>query len=194
MAVFLRDPTYPENEEDYSRIYAELQQRALLLLPNARIIEADAGPSASIPGWMISFGALGWFIFSAPSTIKENLPLWQEYYSNVVKLAEEIGASLSIDVHDAAAKAIIEASTRYGWNESDINIISCFCHCRNLGGAWSQEIDLHNLTEPTESLDLHQQACRQLECRYIFMLESSYDCATVIIARDGQCEFAEMLN
>lgn len=193
MAIFLLDPTYPEHEEQHTEFANRLNALARERLPNVVIEEVDAGPSASVPGWAISIGAIGWFIFSAPATISENLPLWKSGFTKIVELASELDLDFSIDLHDAAASAILECSQQFSWSDSEIEIISCTRHSRNLNGIWSDYVLAAEIQEPADWVEKHHEACKQLECRYTFLVRKSYDSATIVIDRKGRCEFAKML-
>ncbi|MEQ1540259.1 MAG: hypothetical protein ABL928_15140 [Sphingorhabdus sp.] len=193
MAIFLLDPTYPENEDQQAEFAKRLNTLASELFTDLAIEEVDAGPSASIPGWAISVGAVGWFIFSAPATISENLPLWKSGFTKIVELASQLDLDFSIDLHDAAATAIFECSQQFSWNDSEIEIISCTRHSRNLNGISSNYILPTEILEPASWMEKHDEACKQLECRYTFLIRNSYDSATVLVDRKGRCEFAKML-
>jgi hypothetical protein len=193
MAVFLRDPTYPEREEERAEFERKLYALAQSSFPGFHLEDVDAGPSASIPGWLVAAGAVGWFIFTAPATIAENLPLWKTGFDKVVQFASDLELDFSIDMHDAAASAILECSKSFSWDEGSVEIIGCTRHSRNLNGVWSYYVDLNDISEPSDSMAKHEEACRQFDCRYIFLVRKSFDAATIIVDRKGQCEFSRLL-
>jgi len=188
VAVFLRDPTYPEREGDYRAFQQELIRSLRDAFPDVEIVEADAGPSASIPGWMVTLGATGWFIFSAPSTINDNLPIWKSHFERLTEIAKDLGSQLSIDVHDAAAISIEAVTVAYGWNPNSIEIVDIHAHCQNLNGVWASSFEIAELTTGQHSPQLHADAIRQYDCRYFLLIRYECDAVSVIVRADGSIE------
>jgi hypothetical protein len=193
VAIFILDPTYPENEENADEFEAKLHKRLRSAVPGVEILQADAGPSASIPGWMAKYGAIGWFIFSAPDTIAGNFPIWQSAFEAVLEIAEELGAGVSIDVHDAAAVAIRHCADEFGCTADKLKIVGVHAHCANLNGIWAANFDLDKLSEGADNLELHQQAVEQLNCRYIVLVEYEFEAKSVLVNASGNVEYAANL-
>ncbi len=194
MAVFLRDPTYPEHEEESAQFEQQFLKRLNEAFPDSDILEADAGPSASIPGWMARLTAVGWFIFATPAVIEENFPIWEAAFEGITEIAAEYDAKLSIDVHDATALAFREVAKRFDWSIGKIEIVDIICHWCNLNGVYSHHFNLEEVKEPDEVMIFHEQAIMQYQCRYVLLLRNAdWDAATVLVKSDGSVEFCSEL-
>jgi len=185
MAFLIIDPTYPENEENYEAFREKLQKDLLALFPRQILEAVDAGPSASIPGWAVSIFAAGWFVFSAPSTINENLPLWKENFEMMAEFLKSENLSFSIDLHDACAAALHQMSEQFSVAPDKFKLISCTIHHANINGNWSSYYDQFEMEEPATASQKHEAACNQYRARYIFHIEYDYSGYTAAVEKNG---------
>ncbi|MEM6828638.1 MAG: hypothetical protein AAF553_11890 [Pseudomonadota bacterium] len=185
MAILIVDPTYPEHEDRFDDFRVRLEDRLKSEFLGCDIWLGDAGPSASIPVWMLRLTTAGWFIFSAPATIEQNMPLWREAYDQFTQIAQELSLTYSIDPHDAVALAMDAAASQFSWDIRWIKIVDLHSHWKNLNGVWATHFDLDSMSEPGNSPQFHSDAVAQYACRYFVLIEHDGEAASIIVHTNG---------
>jgi hypothetical protein len=186
VAILLIDPTYPENEQARDEFETSTQNDLLKLFPDLFFEDVDAGPSASIPGWIVKLGLAGWFLFTAPGAINENLPLWETNFQMARDYFEKHALSFSIDLHDAYAATLGHMAKQFCDDPDRFKLLSCVIHHANINGNWSSYHDHFEIGEPTTTMEKHSAACSQYLARYVFHIEYEFSGYTAVVEKNGE--------
>ena len=190
MKILIEDPTYPEHEEQYDEFYIKLKNDFNSELEETvTFIECDAGTGASAPVWFFEIAAITLALISAPSVLKTNLPLWKKTFDKIVNFCRSRDLNYAVDPETAMNLAKFYVLNNISNGYENIEILNCTQHFSNMAAIGSAEINLDNLNEE----NLHQQAVRQINCRYTVLLQVDHSHYTVIIEKDGYCSFLKKL-
>lgn len=190
MKLLVVDPTYPEHEELYEsfRIQLEAGIEECLDTPH-KIIEVDAGPGASVPAWIIDVAVLGFAIFASAGLIEKNLKVWHSWFSSLTAWLKGRELEFSVDPSSASYLAAYRLLESLDWEYEKLEIISVVQHSFNFGSSASVVV---NRDEPDED-NLHIQAVRQLDCRYVILASVDHTPYTLVIEKNGDCSYMRKL-
>lgn len=172
------------------------------------VLDGNAGLGADWPAgiWKSVQGiAVALSIISAPSTIKENWPLWKSIFEELTQKVIEIHGEYRIDRDTAHVIAIHHAVFQENLRSDRLSVHMAIRHYFSSVAGYEDLLITDRLimdwpdgeygTEAfSQGVRSNEEAAKQARCRYIFGIEDGYNCLTLIIEQDGTISGAKKLN
>lgn len=171
------------------------------------VLEGNAGLGADWPAaiWKNANAlAIALAVFSAPSTIKENWPIWKSFFDQAVTLMMEFHEEFRIDRDTAQMIAMHQAVEVLGMHAENLNVHMAIRHYRQGCGSYQDllveaRVDMvwpegeHGSAAFSQGVRSNEEAARQAVSRYIFGIEELETCKTIIIEMDGKVSLSAEL-
>jgi hypothetical protein len=164
------------------------------------ILDGNAGLGADWPAaiWKSTQAlTIALAVFSAPSTIKENWPLWKDIFDSAVNLMLEFHGEFRIDRDSAQMIAMHHAVAVVGMKAENLNVHMAVRHFRQSGCSYQDllvddRFDMqwpdhgeHGSEEFSQGVQSNEEASKQAICRYIFGINDLETCRTIVVEQDG---------
>lgn len=173
------------------------------------ILDGNAGLGADWPAgvWKsINGAAVALAIFSAPSTIEENWPVWKELFDGIAQQVIEFHGEYRIDRDSAQVIAMHHSVTTCGIDPNQMSVHMAIRHYFTTVPGYEDllETDRVDLDWPehgdfgSEEFSIgvrsNEEAARQARCRYIFGIDDDSKCLTIVVESDGTISMTQEMN
>jgi len=197
---------YDEEQDDFSLDFRNLSGE-----PPADLVfvEGNAGLGADWPVGVVKSAkalAIAYAVFAAPSTIKENWPIWLEIYQQTTDLISAKLGNYSIDRDTAQMLAMHHAVDVLNLNPNHLETHMAIRHYRLNGhGGYDDLINEErvDLSWPQPSgygsedysigVRSLQEAAKQASARYIFGIHDGHDLFSIVVEQTGEVSFSKVL-
>jgi hypothetical protein len=173
------------------------------------ILDGNAGLGADWPAgvWKSINGAVvALAIFSAPSTIEENWPIWKEIFDSVAEQVLEFHGEFRIDRDSAQVIAMHHAVATSGFDPERMSVHMAVRHFFTTYAGYEDLLNTDRVEmdwpehgefgseEFSRGVLSNEEAARQARCRYVFGIDDGSKCITIIVEQDGSVSFTEEMN
>jgi hypothetical protein len=173
------------------------------------ILDGNAGLGADWPAgiWKSLNGlAIALSIFSAPSTIKENWPLWKELFDDIAQRVIEFHGEYRIDRDSAQVIAMHHSVAACGIDANRMSVHMAIRHFFSSFGGYedlllTDRVDMYwpehgdfGSEEFSIGVRSNEEAARQARCRYIFGIDDGSKCITIVVESDGTVSMKRELD
>ncbi|WP_162683217.1 hypothetical protein [Rhodobacteraceae bacterium DSL-40] len=173
------------------------------------VLDGNAGLGADWPAgiWKsIEGAAVALAILSAPSTIKDNWPIWRDIFDNIAQKIMQFHGEYRIDRDSAQIIAMHHAVDNFGIDPHRLSIHMAIRHYYTAAAGY-QDLLLEDRVDMDWSEDgeigseafsrgvrSNEEAARQARCRYIFGIEDQAKCITIVVEQDGIISMSKEMN
>lgn len=172
-------------------------------------MDGNAGLGADWPAgiWKsLNGAAIALAIFSAPSTIEENWPVWKGIFDNVIQKMVDFHGEFRVDRDSAQVIAMHHSVANCGINPNQMSVHMAIRHFFSGAGGYEDLLtaDRVDMDWPkhgdfaSEEFSLgvrsNEEAAKQARCRYIFGINDGSTCLTLVVERDGSVSMSKELD
>ena len=173
------------------------------------IFDGNAGLGADWPAgiWKsLNGAAVALAIFSAPSTIEENWPVWKELFDNITQQMIEFHGEYRLDRDSAQVIAMHHAVAACGIEPNRMSIHMAIRHFFTTVAGYedllrTDRVDMDwpeygdfDSKESSIGVRSNEEAARQARCRYIFGIDDGAKCLTLVVESDGTVSMTEEMD
>jgi hypothetical protein len=173
------------------------------------ILDGNAGLGADWPAgvWKsINGAAVALAILSAPSTIKENWPVWKDIFDSIAQQIVEFHGEFRIDRDSAQVIAMHHSVADHGIDPNQMSVHMAFRHFFTTVAGYEDLLNTDRVEmdwpehgdagseEFSRGVRSNEEAARQARCRYIFGIEDGSKCLTIVVDQDGSVLMAKEMN